>query len=67
VIRSLRLVGIAIGSLVIAALAMSLVGAFLPQVLGSWTVPIATVGLAVFVFQDIARREARGGDRTEAR
>jgi hypothetical protein len=59
VIRSLRLVGIAVGSLVIAALAMSLVGGFLPQLLGSWTGPVATVLLGGLVFRDIARRDRR--------
>jgi hypothetical protein len=59
VIRTLRLVMIAIGSLVIAALAMALVGSWLPQVLGSWTVPVATIVLGGLIFQDIARRDTR--------
>ena len=58
-IRVIRLVGIAIGSLFIAALAMSLVGAFIPALLGTWTVPVATLILGGLVFQDIARRETR--------
>ena len=56
----LRLVGIAIGSLVIAALVMTLVGPWLPQVLGSWTIPLATLILGGLIFQDIARRDVRG-------
>ena len=58
-IRVIRLVGIAIGSLFIAALAMSPVGAFIPPLLGTWTVPVATLALGGLVFQDIARRESR--------
>ena len=65
-IRIVRLVGIAIGSLVIAMLAMSLVGAFLPQILGTWTVPVGTVVLGGLIFQDIARRESHRG-ATQAR
>jgi uncharacterized membrane protein YvlD (DUF360 family) len=55
----IRLVGIAIGSLFIAALAMSLVGTLIPPLLGTWTVPVATLILGGLVFQDIARRERR--------
>jgi len=58
VIRTLRLAGIAIGSLVIAWLAMSLVGWFLPQIAGSWTIPVATLILGGLVFRDIVRRDA---------
>ena len=57
-IRTLRLVGIAIGSLVIAWLAMSLVGWFLPQIAGTWTIPVATLILGGLVFRDIVRRDA---------
>ena len=57
-IRTLRLAGIAIGSLVIAWLAMSLVGWFLPQIAGSWTIPVATLILGGLVFRDIVRRDA---------
>jgi len=60
VIRALRLVGIAIGSLVIAALVMSLLGAFLPPLLGTWTVPVGTIILGGLIFRDIAGRDARG-------
>ena len=59
-IRVLRLIGIAIGSLVIAALVMSLIGAFIPPLLGTWTVPVGTFILGGLIFQDIARRDARG-------
>ena len=57
-IRALRLAGIAIGSLVIAWLVMSLVGWFLPQIAGTWTIPIATLVLGGLVFRDIIRRDA---------
>ena len=57
-IRTLRLASIAIGSLVIAYLAMSLVGWFLPQVIGTWTIPVATLILGGLVFRDIVRRDA---------
>ena len=57
-IRTLRLAGIAIGSLVIAWLAMSLVGWFLPQIAGTWTIPVATLILGGLVFRDIVRRDA---------
>ena len=56
-IRALRLAGIAIGSFVIAWLAMSLVGWFLPQIAGTWTIPIATLVLGGLVFRDIVRRD----------
>ena len=57
-IRTLRLAGIAIGSFVIAWLAMSLVGWFLPQIAGTWTIPIATLVLGGLVFRDIVRRDS---------
>ena len=57
-IRALRLPGIAIGSFVIAYLAMSLVGWFLPQIAGTRTVPLATLVLGGLVFRDIVRRDA---------
>jgi hypothetical protein len=59
VIAGLRLVGIAFGSFIIAWLAMSIVGSFIPHLLGAWTVPVATVLLGGFVFRDIAGRERR--------
>ena len=58
-IRALRLIGIAIGSLVSAALVMTLIGAFIPPLLGTWTVPLGTVVLGGLIFQDIARRDAK--------
>ena len=58
-IRALRLIGIAIGSLVSAALVMTLIGAFIPPLLGTWTVPVGTVVLGGLIFQDIARRDTK--------
>ena len=60
-----RLTGIAIGSLVIAALAMTLVGPWLPRPLGAATVPIVTIVLGGLIFQDIARRDRRGSAEPE--
>ena len=37
---------------------MSLVGSFLPQIVGTWTIPIATLILGGLVFRDIVRRDA---------
>jgi hypothetical protein len=59
VIGSVRQLGIALGSLVIAALTMLLVGAWIPQVLGAATVPIATVILGGLIFRDISTRDRR--------
>ena len=56
-IANLRLVGIAVGSLVIAALAMALIGSWLPQPFGGWATPLATVILGGRIFQDIVSRE----------
>ena len=68
-LRVLRRVGIAIGSLVIAYLAVSLVAGVL---LGQWAqtnsalVAVIAVVLGGFVYVDIMRRENRGssGDAT---
>jgi hypothetical protein len=64
-VRAVRVVGIAVGSLVIAYLAVSLVGGLL---LG-WGSKDATLTLLVavvlggLVFADIARRERRGSEQ----
>jgi len=60
-IRVLRHIGIAIGSLVIAWLAVSLVaGALLGTTAsGSWLIGLVTVILGGLVYQDIIRRERR--------
>jgi uncharacterized membrane protein len=65
----LRRVGIAIGSLVIAYLAVSLVAGAL---LGQWAqanstfVAVVSVVLGGFVYVDIMRRERRGSSRDTA-
>jgi uncharacterized membrane protein len=58
-IRIVRRVGIAIGSLVIAYLAVSLVGGILlgPAAIGSPLSGLVTVVLGGLIFADIIRRE----------
>jgi hypothetical protein len=57
--RIVRRVGIAIGSLVIAYLAVSLVGGVLlgPAAIGSPLAGLVIVGLGGLIFADIIRRE----------
>ncbi|MFL5749423.1 MAG: hypothetical protein ACJ765_02140 [Chloroflexota bacterium] len=65
-IRAIQLIGIAVGSFVIAALAMSLVGWFLPPLLGAWTPTVGTIILGGLIFQDIVRRDTAGRDLPKA-
>ena len=55
---TVRIVGIAIGSLVMAALVIALVGGVVPKVLGSATDPVLAIVLGGFIFRDIVRRDA---------
>jgi len=58
-LRIVRRVGIGIGSLVIAYLAVSLVAGVLfgATVASSWLVGLITIGLGGLIFVDIVRRE----------
>lgn len=56
-VRGIRRVGIAIGSLVIAALCVALVGWFVPQLLGPATNPVLAVLLGALIYRDIVRRD----------
>jgi hypothetical protein len=61
--NAIRRVGIAIGSLVIAALCVALVGWFVPQVLGPATNPVLAVILGALIYRDIIRRDLVRGAR----
>ena len=61
--NAIRRVGVAIGSLVIAALCVALVGWFVPQVLGPATNPVLAVILGALIYRDIIRRDLVRGSR----
>ncbi len=63
-LRIVRRVGIAIGSLVIAYLAVSLVAGVLfgATVASSWLVAVITIVLGGLIFVDILRRERPASD-----
>jgi hypothetical protein len=52
---TIRRVGVAIGSLVIAYLCVGLVGGVIPQFLGTITNPVVTIVLGGLVYRDIVR------------
>ena len=54
---TIRRIGIAIGSLVIAYLCVALVAGAIPQLLGTATNAVVTIVLGGLVYRDIVRRE----------
>jgi hypothetical protein len=53
----LRLIGIAVGSFVAAALCIGLVDPIIPRILGAATGFIVTIVLGWLIFRDIVRRD----------
>ena len=58
-IGSIRQAALAIASFIIAALCMTLLGGFVPQLLGPATNFAITFVLGYVIFRDIVRRERR--------